>query len=277
MFGFGKRDKVEKSTLEFTFSHSKPLIYVPNHGESSDSDLPSLLWKKVFHDEFDVYISRAELDLKKAMQLLSFNTDSTIDSFQAIAALSLPKNATALIWVTQALLQRRYQKPNLNSPFHERNRDARFLFQQLSRLNLDPWYSYSINWVPLDRLSPALQFSPGHPIPGQIYRKHLLSTQQNFYYPIDTYFALIFEERKQAVINLLEVLGATKVIVSSVGQGTSLETREAQCEIIKFAPRSQRLSSKPDPLQHPWLGYESSWQSLVDTCLKRRASSIQCE
>ncbi|MEL6382635.1 MAG: hypothetical protein AAFQ89_09195, partial [Cyanobacteria bacterium J06626_18] len=134
-----------------------------------------------------------------------------------------------------------------------------------------------INWVPLDRLSAACHFPPGHPILGQIYRKHPLSTQQNSYYPINAYFPLLFEERKQAFLRLLETLGATQIVISSVNRGTSLESEYVQSEIIKHNSRSQRLISNPDPLQHPWLVYESSWQSVVEACFTRRAPSIQCE
>ncbi|MGF1524323.1 MAG: hypothetical protein ACFBSF_18535 [Leptolyngbyaceae cyanobacterium] len=277
MFNSKKKGKTAKPVLEFNFSFSKPLIYVPNHGESISDDWPHLLWEKVFRGEFDIFISRAELDLRKAMQLLSFSTDSSINSFQALAALSLPSTATALIWVTQALLQEKYQKPNLDNLIYYRNHDARLLFQQLSRLNLDPWYSQSINWIPLERLPAEFHFPAGHPIPGQIYRKHPLSTQQNIYHPINGYFSLLFEERKQAFLRLLETLGATQITISSAYRGASLESEDVQSEIINYNFKSQRLISKPDPSQHPWLVYESSWQSVVDTCLTRSIPSIQCE
>ncbi|MEM0978993.1 MAG: hypothetical protein AAGH78_01830 [Cyanobacteria bacterium P01_H01_bin.58] len=277
MFNFKKKNKVDRSVLESGFSSSKPLIYVPDHGESNRDDWPHLLWEKVFRGDFDVFISRAELDLRKAMQLLTFNTDSSINSFQALAALSLPGTATALIWVTQALLQEKYKKPDLDNAIHHRNHDARLLFQQLSRLNLDPWYSHSVNWVPLDQLSAAFHFPSGHPIPGQIYRKHPFSTQQNTYYPINAYFALLFEEKKRDFLRLLETLGATQVVICPVNQGTAWEAEHAQGEIIQYNSRSQCLNSKPDPSQYPWLGYESSWKFVVDTCLTRSVPSLRCE
>lgn len=277
MFDFGKKDKVDKSILEFAFSSSKPLIYVPNHGESSSDDWPHMLWEKVFKGQYDVFISRAELDLRKSMQLLSFNTDSSINSFQALAALSLPGTATALIWVTQALLQEKYQKPNLDNPIYSRNHDARLLFQKLSRLNLGPWYSHSINWAPLNQLPAEFHFPPGHPIPGQIYRKHPLSAQQNIYHPINAYFSLLFEERKQAFLNLLEALGATQIIISPVYRRASLESEDVQSEIIEYHSHPPQLIAKPDPSQHPWLVYEPSWQSVVEARFTRRVPSIQCE
>ena len=277
MFNFKNKSEIDKPVSEVEFSSSKPLIYIPNHGESSHDDWPHLIWKKVFKGDFDVFISRAEIDLRKAMQLLSFNTDSSVNSFQALAALSLPSTVTALIWVTQALLQEKYQKPNLDNSIYHRNHDARLLFQQLSRLNLDPWYSHSINWIPLDRLPAEFHFPPGHPIPGQIYRKHPLGTQQSVYYPINAYFSLLFEERKQAFLNLLEILGATRIVISPAYRGASSEPEDVQSEIINYDSRSQRLISNPDSLQHPWLVYESSWQSIIEARLTRRVPSIQYE
>lgn len=277
MFKFKKKGTAATSSQALSFSPAKPLLYIPNHGESSSDDWPGLLWEKVFRGEFDVFISRAELDLRKAMQFLSFNTDSSIGSFQALAALLLPNSATALIWATQALLQEKYQKTNLDNLIYHRNHDARLLFQRLSRLDLDPWYSHHINWIPIENLSAGFYFPPGHPIPGLIYRKHPLPTQQNLYYPINDYFSLLFEERKVAFLNLLRDLGATKVIISPLYREVSSKLENAQSEVIKYGFYAQKSVAKPDPSDHPWLAYEPSWQSLVESRFTRVSSPMQCE
>ena len=45
---------------------SKPLIDVLDYGDAPD-ELPRLLWQKSLKGESDVFISQAEIDLRKAM------------------------------------------------------------------------------------------------------------------------------------------------------------------------------------------------------------------
>ena len=252
---------------------SKPVIHVLDYGDSPD-ELPHVLWQKSLKGESDVFISRAEIDLRKAMRELSFGTNSGVSSFEALAAASLPASTVALFWIIQALLQKKYPKPNLANPIYARNHDARLLFQQLAQLNLDPWYIYYVHQITPDRLPTGICFPEGHPVPGNFYRQHLLKTQQCYYHPTNTYFSYLFEERKKALLNLLEALGATKVVITPVTQEESPEATESCSEIFEFVSRSWTLKQTFNAQQHPWLSYEPLWESLIHERLQKRIPSI---
>lgn len=276
---FNPKNKQKRSPARLTLSSlsSKPLLYVLDYEESSDDfdDLPHKLWQKALKGESDVFISRAEIDLRKAMQAFSLSNNSSINSIQSLTALSLPDTAIALFWAIYALLQQKYQKPDLTDVIHRRNHDARLLFQRLAQLNLDPWYTHSVHRLPFDEFPAGTQFPLGHPIPGQIYRHHPFKTRKNFYYPINSYFSLLFEERKQALLNLLETLGATKVVFTPISQEDSSCLDFKRQTVVEFAPQSQRSRQIIEAQDHPWLIWEPAWQSIVDKRLKIASSSMQ--
>ncbi|MBE7384982.1 MAG: hypothetical protein F6J95_026665 [Leptolyngbya sp. SIO1E4] len=276
MFSPENTHAAANNQLNFNSLGFRSLLYVLNYGEDP-TDLPRMLWQEALKGESDVFISRAEIDLRKAMQALSFSTDSNVNSFESLAALSLPGTTTALFWTIESLLKQKYQKPDLNNLIRHRNHDARLLFKRLAQLNLDPWYESAVSRVSPEAISAELQFLPGHPIAGHMYRQHPLKTHQHCYYPIATYFSLLFEERKQALLKILEALGATKVVMSPAYPQTSDRLGSNQPERIEYATRPQRSMSAFKPSQHPWLAYEPSWQSVVDTRLTRRVPSLSFE
>ncbi|MEO1144444.1 MAG: hypothetical protein AAFY26_02440 [Cyanobacteria bacterium J06638_22] len=280
MFNFMKRRTATNTPLSFEALRSKPLLYILDYGESPD-ELPHMLLQQALEGESDVSISRAGIDLRKAIEALSLITDSTINSFEALAAMSLPRTTTALFWSIQSLLNQQYQNPNLHNSIHYHNHDARLLFQQLAQLNLDPWYEAAVNRVSLDHLPAKLQFPSGHPLPGYLYRQHPLKTHQHFYYPVNTYFSLLFEERKQTLLKVLEALGATKVVISPISpepfgksdsRAGNIHPNERESTI-----NSQELVSTFEPSHYSWLKYEPIWKSVVYTRLKKRLRFMQFE
>ncbi|WP_439343781.1 hypothetical protein [Vacuolonema iberomarrocanum] len=275
MFNFIKRRIAMNTPLSFEALRSKPLLYILDYGESPD-ERPHMLLQQALEGESDVCVSRAEIDLRKAIEALSLITDSTINSFEALAAMALPRTTAALFWSIQSLLHRHYQNPNLPNAIHDRNHDARLLFQYLAQLNLDPWYEATVHRAALENLPANLQFPSGHPLPGYLYRQHPLKTHQHSYYPVNTYFSLLFEERKQTLLKILEALGATKVVISPIYPEASDRLRDIQPEKIEYTPDSQSIS-KFEPSQYSWLRYEPIWKSLVYARLKRRFQSIQFE
>ncbi|NER82951.1 MAG: hypothetical protein F6K42_26020 [Leptolyngbya sp. SIO1D8] len=276
----------ENNQFDVGYLRLQPLLYVLGYSESPN-DLPHMLWQQALKGESDVFISRAEIDLRKAMQTLLFGTNSNINSFESLAALSLPGTTTALFWVIESLLKQKYQKPNLHNPIHQRNHDARVLFQHLAKLNLDPWYESAVSRIFPDNISADLRFPIGHPIPGYMYRQHPLKTHQHCYYPIHTYFSLLFEERKQTLLKILRALGATKVFLHPVHQkisersgniqsGRTEYTEFPENKIDRMAFSEARISAFK-PLDYPWLAYEPSWKSVVDIRLMRKVPSIKFE
>ena len=273
MFSPDNRNTTVSNQLDFTSLHPKTLVYVLDYGESP-KDLPRMLWQEAFKGESDVFISRAEIDLRKAVQSLSFSTDVNVNSFESLAALSLPGTTTALFWTIESLLKQKYQKPDLNNLIRHRNHDARLLFKRLAQLNLDPWYDSAVERISHATMPTELQFPPGHPKPGFMYRQHPLKAHQHCYYPVNAYFALLFEERKQMLLKMLEALGATKVVISSAHTKASDRLGDIQPERIDYTGHPQRPISAFEPSHYPWLAYEPSWQSVVDTRLIRRVPSI---
>ncbi|MDJ0707671.1 MAG: hypothetical protein QNJ46_30715 [Leptolyngbyaceae cyanobacterium MO_188.B28] len=253
---------------------SKPLLYVLDYDQSLN-DLPQKLWRKALRGETDVFISRAEIDLRKAIQSLAYVGNASISSIPDLTALALPGKAVSLFWTIHILLQQTYPKPDLDNPIHHRNHDARLLFQQLAKLDLHSWYIHSVDQAPPDTPPEGIEFPPGHPIAGQMYRQHPLKEKHHCYYPVTQYFSLLFEEREQALLSLLGDLGATKIVIEALHNESS--SAESHKQIFEYGNRGQTVTSSIDVEQYPWLAYEPIWQSVVNERLKRGMLSTQFE
>ncbi|MEL7225820.1 MAG: hypothetical protein AAGL17_13445, partial [Cyanobacteria bacterium J06576_12] len=69
---------------------TRPLIHILDYGERP-GDMVSKPKQVALHGQKDVYIARAEIELRNAMQSLAFMTNSEINSISTLTALSLPK------------------------------------------------------------------------------------------------------------------------------------------------------------------------------------------
>ncbi|MEM9002832.1 MAG: hypothetical protein AAGE59_04800 [Cyanobacteria bacterium P01_F01_bin.86] len=254
---------------------ARPLLQILEYNQSPD-DLRQKPRQLALQGQTDVYISRAELDLKKAIQSLAFVTHGRINSFSTLTALSLPGTTTALFWAIHALLQHQYQKPDLENPIHRRNHDARLLFQQLAKLDLDHWYMNSVDMVSPEAIPAGIQFPAGTPIAGQMYRQHPCQPKSHFYYPVTSYFSLLFADREQALLDLLQELGAVKVVITApVNQDSSASPSMSQPKVLVY-PKQARYIKKPiEPQKHPWLAYEPTWQSMVHERLNMSIAATQ--
>jgi len=260
---------------------SRPLLHVLEYGQSPNDFIQNDLQghqKIALQGQTDVLISRAELDLRKAIQSLAFLSGGVINSFLILTALSLPGTATALFWTIHALLQHQYQKLNLVNPVHHREHDARLLFQQLAQLDLAPWYIHSVNKVAPDSLPHGLQFPLGHPIPGELYRRHPLKARHHCFFSTTSFFSSLFEEREQSLILLLENLGATKIIIEAKTSNDSTPViHENHRKVFEYEHRPQSSSQAISLQQYPWLAYEFTWQSVVNARLHRGLTATQFE
>ena len=275
---FRPRRKHQSSSSNQPTSSSlstKPLLQILEYGQSQE-DIRQQSRDLVLQGQTDVYIARAEIDLKKAMQSLSFVTHGQVNSFPTLIALSLPSSTAALFWAIHAFLHHQYQKPNLENLIHRRNHDARLLFKQLAKLDIDQWYEHSVNILSSNALPTDIQFPAEPPVPGQIYRQHPLSQKCDRYYPVTNYFSLLFEERQMALLELLKELGATKVIISD-NEGSSSSGSMSSQQVFEYPARDARLTKSIDAEKHPWLLHESMWQSVVNQRLQTGISSTQFE
>lgn len=263
-----------------TAALSKPLLHVLNDGEAP-GDMLIKPHQEAFHGQTDAYISRAELELRNAIQSLAFSSHAGINSFPVLTALSLPETVTPLFWTIHALLKGKFQKPSDHNSIQHRNHDARLLFQQLSQLDLKHWANRLVDQVSLNDLSASLQFQPGHPALGQTYRRHPFPSKQNFCYPVTHFFSSLFEEREQALLALLSELGATKVTITTPlpkqQSGQSALSAPPHQRVFDYPAQSKALPQAIDPQKHPWLSYEPAWQAVVNERLKRGVVKTQFE
>ncbi|MGB7084640.1 MAG: hypothetical protein WBD47_03740 [Phormidesmis sp.] len=258
---------------------SKPLLHILDHDEMP-GDMIKKPMQAALRGQRDVYITRAELELKRAMQSLTFTMRSTVNSISTLTALSLPDIAAPLFWTINALLQEKYEKPNDSSRIQHRNHDARLMFQQLAKLNLTPWSHHLVNYVRADALPNYFLFPLGHPILGRTYRRHPFRTRQNHYYPVTDYFSLLFKEREQALLSLLGQLGATKITMTPIPIASQLDckaslTTQLHQKIFEYPKQIDFLPRQIDVQRHPWLAGEPTWQSVIRERLSRNARSAQ--
>lgn len=259
----------------------KLLLHVLAHNESRD-DLIKRPKSIAFRGQTDVYIARAELELRKAIQSLALISNIDANSLHTLAALSLPGSVTATLWTSSAFVQTRHQNLDDQGLIRHRNHDARLLFQQIARLDLQPWADQLINQVKLEELPEGIFMPPGHPIPGETYRRHPFQQRQNFYYPVSQFFSMIFEERQQALTALLGELGATKIIISSPPgesfcDGGSSPIAQLYEQSFEYPESVDPLPSTIDIQRHPWLSCEPKWQAVVRERLNRGILSAQFE
>ena len=259
----------------------KLLLHVLAPHESRD-DLIEKPKSIAFKGQTDVYIARAELELRKAIQSLALISNIDANSLHTLAALSLPGSVTAMLWTSSAFVQTRHQNLNDQGLIRHRNHDARLLFQQIARLNLQPWADQLINQVKLDELPDDIFMPPGHPIPGETYRRHPFAQRQNFYYPVSQFFSMIFEERQQALTALLGELGATKITISappgeSLCEGGSSPIAQLHERSFQYPACSKPLPKTIDIQRHPWLSCEPKWQAVVRERLNRGILATQFE
>ncbi|MGC1309542.1 MAG: hypothetical protein WA885_20155 [Phormidesmis sp.] len=260
---------------------AKPLLHILDRGEMP-GDMVKKTKQLALRGQRDVYITRAEIELKKAMQSLAFMTHSEINSISTLTALSLPKSVTPLFWTINALLQEKYQRLNDNSLIHHRNHDARLLFQQLVRLNLMPWSNLLVDYVRPQDLPDEVLFPIGHPILGRTYRRHPFIARRNHYFPVTDYFSILFKEREQALLSLLGQLGATKITITALPTTAEIDCKASLAaqlhqKAFEYPQRKGCLPTQLDLQQNPWLAGEPTWQAVVRERLNRRALSAQFE
>jgi len=233
-----------------------------------------------FHGQTDVYIARAEIELKKAMHAMSFSSQMPVSDLPTLTALSLPGASPSVMWTVHALLQKKFQKENDKGHTHHRNRDAQILYRQLAQMNLMPWANQLVDQLNAHELSNGTYMPPGHPLPGQTYRRHPFKHRQGYYYPVSRYFTMLYEEREQAMIALLAELGATKITISApittnVCDGAA-EINLHQ-RVFEYPQLNQPLPKTIDLQRHPWLTCEPTWQGVVRERLNRGILATQFE
>jgi hypothetical protein len=147
------------------------------------------------------------------------------------------------------------------------------------------------------------EFSPGHPLPGRLYRSHPLKSKSNKYIPIETFDSLLYAERESELIRLLVDLGATKITIKEKQLGTiksgattnvgitgvgGVET-EFKADINNKLNEAIRnfsleginwtleLKNKFDEKAYSWLPYEPAWGAVVHARLYGKCFTASIE
>jgi hypothetical protein len=131
---FGDRGKATRPPGAY---QGRPLLQVLEAG--ADTAPKENVLEQAMAGEKDTYISRAEPDLKKAIQtlILKIRTNVNIAHLPTTVAAGLPDNLLALLWVVNACLHEDATTGDAESRSHERNHDARLLFKALGEIDLD--------------------------------------------------------------------------------------------------------------------------------------------
>jgi len=235
----------------------RPVLHVLSPGQNS-RDFQDPIEQSL--PDHDVVIARAELDLRRAMQQLMLYTHSLVNSLELLTALQLPGSTAALFWTVRLLLKDQLPaKLSDDSPIRRRNHDSRLLYQALTRVNLNDWYDMVVDKAPVTALPATMRFLPGHPIDQRYYRQHPLPAYRHVYLPVATFFAELLDERQQALVYLLECLGATQIEITPLGPAAA----HSAPQVLRYARSSQPVAQRFKPADHAWLPYELEWQQLV--------------
>ncbi|HEY9663794.1 MAG TPA: hypothetical protein V6C65_35550, partial [Allocoleopsis sp.] len=141
---------------------------------------------------------------------------------------------------------------------------------------LREWWQVSVARIPNSGLPANLQFPIGHPLPPRLYRRHPLPSKSNYYYPVNAFYSLLYEEREQELIRLLAALGATQISIYPFTSGSSADQSNPSLEELpsNSTPRILKYAGRPisdvhfDASQYEWLAYEPGWQTIVESRLK---------
>lgn len=236
-----------------------------------------------------VEFARAELELKKAVGLMASMTGGNANSLPFLSALSLPSMTTAITWTASAIIS--VDNPTTDIEPEKRNRDSLHLLQGLNKVDLTTWYETLVDKVHILALSPEVKFLPGHPIAGKLYRQHPLDVKSNYYYPIDSYYFLLFDEREVELIQILSDLGATKIVIQNASSESSepdsktVDTNELD-SLEKFKPgtcvfeyigKNWSPNMNFDASKYIWLDYEPMWKAVVEGRIRNGCLSASFE
>jgi hypothetical protein len=244
----------------------RPILHVLDPGQRAQNFTNPITQS---FPEPDVIISRAELDLRRAVQRMMMITGSTVNSLELLTALQLPSHTAAVFWVARLLLNQKLEADlYADNAIRRTNHDARLIYQAIAQIDLQPWYTTLVTPAPITALPEGLQFLPGHPVAQRYYRQHPLPSQSQVYLPVATYFADLFYERRQELLRLLINLGATRIQVENLA-----DTIPGSPEVI-LAPGYSSPPAQFNPADYPWLLQEPQWQRLVNDRLAYQAPTL---
>ncbi|MEO1347724.1 MAG: hypothetical protein AAFW84_02825 [Cyanobacteria bacterium J06635_15] len=250
----------------------QPLLHVLSH----PTQAPQGVLSRALQGRHGQEIVRAEIELKKVTKALSIMAGGTFNDPTMLTTLSLPGNADAVLWVAYMLFDQAQQLNAGGYSIQKRNRDCHMLLDALAQLKIGQWYEAMVTPIQYASSIHMLQFPATHPQPNGMYRQHLLPIYANHYYPVDSYFVYMFEERKRELLQTLADLGATKITIQAHDQnkpsGDSLNE-----QVFEFSGKPWSNTLVFDQARYNWLPYDSRLQSLVDSRLHHGLNKAKFE
>jgi hypothetical protein len=267
--------------------HHKPLLHIL----TSDEPINNIqnFFNVALAGREKVEFARAELELKKAVGLMASMTGGNANSLPFLSALSLPSMTTAITWTASAIIS--VDNPKTDIEPEKRNRDSLHLLHGLNKVDLTSWYENLVDKIHISSLPSEIKFLPGHPIPGKLYRQHPLEVRSDYYYPIDSYYFLLFDEREAELIQILSELGATKIVIQkeSPGGGATAakalefdnvdgqEQFKSGTSVFEYIGKSWSPQMDFDASRYIWLEYETMWKAVVDGRIRNGCLSASFE
>lgn len=243
----------------------KPIIYVSAGGTSSLSD-------EFFSNCTENAKLKSDVKLDEKNKALS-NIAAAITGIIGITVVPTP----LAIGLTQYLNKTKEQIASSQETFKAT--------QILNELNLNQLQSL-IEVIPFLSLPEEFEFPPGHPLPENIYRVHPLKSKSKKYIPLESFYALLYDERETELIRLLTDLGATKIKIQELTNESNEQGADANVQVTGaggvggnfsregkqsgIKARTIQLRGKPwtpnltlELEKYSWLPYEPKWEALV--------------
>ena len=250
----------------------QPLLHVLSHPTQTPQEILDLAVQGRQGQE----LARAEIELRKVTKALSTLAGGTFNDPVILAALSLPSQADAVLWVAYMLFDQAQPAHTPGYSIHKRQRDCRTLLDALSQIKIGQWYEAMVTPSHYGLGCQGLQFPAMHPQPNGLYRQHLLPRWKSTYYPVDSYFTYLFEERKRELLQILADLGATNITLQPSEQ-TDLANRSLTAQVWEFPGKSWSSTRVFNPSRYAWLTYDQQLDSLVNNRLSHGLNKAQFE
>ena len=269
------RSKSIKSSSTHSIQSPKAMILITEPGQEPTNlqAIISTALKNSAAEEF----SRAEIGLRKAVASLSSLTGGAINSLPLMTALNLPGMTPAIFWMADFLFETGGQKGDIERFIHKRNQDSRTLLQSLNNLDLSQWQASLVEPLNFDAIPPDLNFPPSHPTPGKLYRQHPLKSKQRHYYPVASYYSVLFEERETELIEILSDLGAVKITVQELVAGATGAETVGSAQVFEYAGQPWSANMTFDRSKYSWLEHEPTWLRLIESRLHHGCLSTSFE
>lgn len=265
---------------------NKNLLYVlaPNQTREGVQNPFSVALEEI-SEHMDV--RRAEIELKRMVRQLMVMTGGAIYSPLMLSTIELPYPVSIVLWVTATLLEDA-PNPQMERFVDKRMHDSVKLLRSLNeyRQFLREWWQTSVTQIPVSALPANLRFPVRHPLPPRLYHQHPLPSKSDYYYPVNAYYSLLYEEREQELIRLLADLGATRILIRPLMPKHDTENQPMQQPeemLTDTVPRVFQYRGRPistidfNEFQYEWLTHEPSWQSVVESRVKYSCLSASLE